>query len=140
MEQIRIKYFTDIPPVTQVGDWVDLRSAQDITLFPGDYRQIPLGIAVKLPKGYEAIIAPRSSTFRNWGVLAANSIGIIDEAYCGPNDEWHFPVYATKQVIIRKGDRICQFRILKHMEKLDIQTVEDLSGPDRGGFGSTGVR
>lgn len=140
MEQIRIKYFTDIPPVKQVGDWVDLRSAQDITLFPGDYREIPLGIAVKLPKGYEAIIAPRSSTFRNWGVLAANSIGIIDEAYCGPHDEWHFPVYATKQVTIWKGDRICQFRILKHMEKLDIQTVEDLTGPDRGGFGSTGVR
>jgi dUTP pyrophosphatase len=140
MEKIKIKYFTDIPPIEKNGDWIDLRCAEDITLFPGDYRQIPLGIAVQLPHGYEAIVAPRSSTFKNWGILAANSIGIIDEDYCGNNDQWHFPVYATRQVTIRKGDRICQFRILWHMQDLDIQTVEELTGPDRGGFGSTGIR
>ena len=137
--EIRIKYLADIPPVEKNGDWIDLRCAEDTVLPQGGYKQIPLGIAVQLPSGYEAIVAPRSSTFRNWGIIAVNSIGIIDEKYCGPNDQWHLPVYATRLTRIRKGDRICQFRIMKHMEEVDIQTVEDLTGPDRGGFGSTGV-
>lgn len=140
METIKIKYLADVLPVEQNGDWIDLRSAVDIMLFRDQYAEIPLGIAVQLPKGYEAIVAPRSSTFRRYGLLPANGIGIIDEAYCGPNDQWHFPVLPTRCVKIEKGDRICQFRILKHMDKLDIQTVDELTGPDRGGFGSTGVK
>lgn len=99
---------------------------------------IPLGIAVELPEGYEAIVAPRSSTFKNHGVLLANSIGIIDESYKGENDEWHFPAYATRDTLIEKNERICQFRIVEHQPKVTLVTVEHLNNPDRNGLGSTG--
>ena len=140
--QIKIKYFTDqidkLAKITQ-GDWIDLRSAETIALQAGDFKLIPLGVAMQLPAGYEAHIAPRSSSFKNWGILQTNSIGIIDNSYCGDNDQWLMPVYATRDTIINQNDRICQFRIVKNQEPVEFITVEHLDNSDRGGFGSTGV-
>lgn len=140
--QIKIKYFTDqidkLAKITQ-GDWIDLRSAETIALKAGDFKLIPLGIAMQLPAGYEAHIAPRSSSFKNWGILQTNSIGIIDNSYCGDNDQWLMPVYATRDTIINQNDRICQFRIVKNQEPVEFVTVEHLDNSDRGGYGSTGV-
>lgn len=143
IKKIRIKYLvSDIEPVKTIsqGDWIDLRAAEDIHIEKGEYRMIPLGVAMELPMGYEAIVAPRSSTFEHYGILMANSIGVIDESYCGDNDEWHFPAYATKAAFIRKNDRICQFRILRHQKPVIFETVTELGNGDRGGFGSTGRR
>lgn len=120
------------------GDWIDLRAAETVRLKAGEFRLISLGISVKLPEGYEAHIAPRSSTFRNWGILQVNSVGVVDESYCGEGDLWMMPVYATRDTVISENDRICQFRIVEKMPELTITEVESLSGPDRGGFGSTG--
>jgi dUTP pyrophosphatase len=120
------------------GDWIDLRAAEDTELLAGEYKAIPLGVAIELPKGYEAIVAPRSSTFKNYGVLMANSIGVIDESYKGDNDEWHFLAYATRDTVIHARDRICQFRIVKHQPKVFMKWVEHLGNKDRGGIGSTG--
>jgi len=142
-KRIRIKYLTpDIDPVKEIsqGDWIDLRAAEDVHIEKGEYRMIPLGVAMELPVGYEAIVAPRSSTFKHFGILMANSIGVIDESYCGDNDEWHFPAYATRATFIRKNDRICQFRILRHQDPVIFETVTELGNGDRGGFGSTGRR
>lgn len=94
---------------------------------------------MQLPEGYEAHVAPRSSTFKRWGILQVNGVGVIDESYCGDNDEWGMPVFASRTVELKKGDRICQFRIMKKMEPVDIVTVEHLDHDDRGGFGSTGT-
>ena len=120
------------------GDWIDLRAAETVRLKAGEFRLISLGISVKLPEGYEVHIAPRSSTFRNWGILQVNSVGVVDESYCGEGDLWMMPVYATRDTVISENDRICQFRIVEKMPELTITEVESLSGPDRGGFGSTG--
>lgn len=138
--KIKIKYLSDIKPieVNKVGDWIDLRSAETIKLNPLQSAIIHLGVAIELPKGYEAIVAPRSSTFKKWGVMQTNSIGIIDEKYCGDNDEWCMPVIALRKTIIKKNDRICQFRILKHQPEIDIEEVKELGNPNRKGFGSTG--
>lgn len=140
MEIIKIKYLKDIQKIERfnVGDWIDLRSAEDVTLKAGEYKMIPLGVAMELPKGYEALVAPRSSTFRKYGILLANSVGIIDEAYKGDNDEWNFLAYATKDTKIRKNERICQFRIIQHQPLIHLQEVESLGNADRGGIGSTG--
>jgi dUTP pyrophosphatase len=140
MEIIKVKYLKDIQKIERfnVGDWIDLRSAEDITMKAGEYRMIPLGVAMELPKGYEALVAPRSSTFRKYGILLANSVGIIDEAYKGDNDEWNFLAYATKDTKIRKNERICQFRIIQHQPLIHLQEVESLGNADRGGIGSTG--
>jgi dUTP pyrophosphatase len=140
MEIIKIKYLKDIQKIERfnVGDWIDLRSAEDITMKVGEYKMIPLGVAMELPKGYEALVAPRSSTFRKYGILLANSVGIIDEAYKGDNDEWNFLAYATKDTKIRKNERICQFRIIQHQPLIHLQEVESLGNADRGGIGSTG--
>ena len=140
MEIIKIKYLKDIQKIERlnVGDWIDLRSAEDITMKAGEYKMIPLGVAMELPKGYEALVAPRSSTFRKYGILLANSVGIIDEAYKGDNDEWNFLAYATKDTKIRKNERICQFRIIQHQPLIHLQEVESLGNADRGGIGSTG--
>ena len=140
--QIKIKYFTDqIDKLTKItqGDWIDLRSAETIALKAGDFKLIPLGVAMQLPAGYEAHIAPRSSSFKNWGILQTNSIGIIDNSYCGDNYQWLMPVYATRDTIINQNDRICQFRIVKNQEPIEFITVEHLDNSDRGGYGSTGV-
>ena len=140
MEIIKIKYLKDIQKIERfnVGDWIDLRAAEDVTMKAGEYRMIPLGVAMELPNGYEALVAPRSSTFRKYGILLANSVGIIDEAYKGDNDEWNFLAYATKDTKIRKNERICQFRIIQHQPLIHLQEVESLGNVDRGGIGSTG--
>lgn len=143
METIKIKYFPGITYENIVkpmaaGDWIDLRAAEDVDLHPFEYKLIPLGVAMQLPEGYEALIAPRSSTFSKTGIILANSIGVIDETYCGDNDQWHFPALAIRECHIKKGERICQFRIIKHQPRINLVTVETLNNPDRGGIGSTG--
>ena len=138
--KIKVKYHTDILPLemNEKGDWVDLRAAEDMKLWGGYYYYIPLGISVELPEGYEAHVAPRSSTFKNWGIIQTNSVGIIDNSYCGDNDIWMMPVYATRFTEIKKNDRICQFRIVEKQPHLEFETVDHLGNEDRGGFGSTG--
>ena len=143
LQIIKIKYIKDdMEKIVQIdkGDWIDLRVAEDIYLEPGEYKLIPLGVAMSLPSNYEALLIPRSSTFKKYGVIQTNSIGLIDETYCGDNDEWLFPVYATRAVVIPKNTRICQFRILKHQPLVAFAEVEHLSETDRGGFGSTGEK
>ena len=120
------------------SDWIDLRAARNISLKKGEFCLIPLGIAVELPAGYEAHIVPRSSTFKNFGIIQTNSMGIIDETYCGNGDQWHFPAYALRDTEIHVNDRICQFRIMEHQPPLTFVKTERLAGQDRGGFGSTG--
>ena len=122
------------------GDWIDLRIAEDVHLDPNEFKLIPLGVAMALPTNYEALVIPRGSTFKKYGVIQANSIGLIDESYCGNNDEWYFPAYATRAVDIPKNTRICQFRILKHQPTVELVEVEHLSDTNRGGFGSTGEK
>ena len=139
--EIKIKYLADIDKIERigVGDWIDLRAAKDIVMSAGEYRLIPLGVAMELPSGYEALVAPRSSTFKRYGILQANGIGIIDETYCGDGDQWHFPALAMQNTAIRKNERICQFRIIEHQPKVDLIEVETLGNDDRGGLGSTGT-
>lgn len=142
MEKIEIKYFTGeiekIAPIRQ-GDWIDLRAAAKVEMKKGDFTLIPLGVAMKLPRGYEAHVAPRSSTYKNFGIIQANSIGIIDNSYCGDNDQWFYPAIALRDTVINVNDRICQFRIVKVQPPVEFQIVEKLGDKDRGGFGSTGV-
>jgi dUTP pyrophosphatase len=137
---IRIKYHGDTPPIERiaVGDWIDLRAAETVTLKAGEWRPISLGISMQLPEGYEAHILPRSSTFKRWGVILPNAMGIIDESYCGDNDIWHFGALAMRDTVIEKGDRICQFRIMEKMPPVRFEEVRLLGNRDRGGFGSTG--
>lgn len=140
---VKIKYFTnDIDKIEKIskGDWIDLRAAEDITIKQGEFKLIPLGVAMQIPDGYEAHIVPRSSTFRNWGIIQTNSIGIIDNSYCGDGDQWMMPVYATRDTEIHINDRICQFRIVENQPQIEFEEVESLGNNDRGGFGSTGVR
>lgn len=140
MKTIKMKLLRGINTVVphKQGDWIDLRAAEETKLLAGEYKAIPLGVAMELPKGYEAIIAPRSSTFRNFGVLLANSIGVIDESYKGDDDEWHFLALATRNTVIHKGDRICQFRMIKHQPNYRLKRVAHLNNANRGGIGSTG--
>ena len=142
MKQIKIRYFSDeierLRYIDGKSDWIDLRCAERTELQAGEFRLIPLGVAMELPEGYEAHVVPRSSTFKTWGLLQANSIGIVDRSYCGDNDQWRLPVYATRDTVIEVNDRICQFRIMENQPKLEFLECEHLSGPDRGGFGSTG--
>ena len=142
MPSIRIKYFTDkIDKLTYVdgkSDWIDLRASEDVELKAGEFKLIPLGVAMELPKGYEAHLVPRSSTFKNYGILQTNSCGIIDCSYCGDEDMWRMPVYATRDTVIHQNDRICQFRIVENQPKITFDEVKSLGNADRGGFGSTG--
>lgn len=140
MPEIKIKYLRGVESIEMFknGDWVDLRAAEDIKYNSGSFFMIPLGVAMQLPEGYEAIVAPRSSTFKKYGIIMVNSVGVIDESYCGNNDEWQFPAYAVYGGMIHKNERICQFRIIKHQPKLHLIPVEDLGNEDRGGFGSSG--
>ena len=123
-----------------IGDWIDLRAAEDVQLRQGEFRLISLGISVKLPEGYEAHIAPRSSSFKKWGFLQTNGVGIVDNSYSGTNDLWMLPVYATRDAEIKENDRICQFRIMKQMPELEFCETETLDDTDRGGFGATGTK
>lgn len=121
------------------GEWYDLRAAEDTYMIRGEVKNIRLGVAIKLPEGYEAIVVPRSSTYKNYGLMMVNSVGVIDNAYSGNGDEWHFPALATRSVKINKGDRICQFRIIPQQPHAEIVYVDDLGDQNRGGFGSTGI-
>lgn len=140
MEIIKIRYLRGVQKIERfnVGDWIDLRAAEDVVLKAGEEATIPLGVAMELPAGYEALVAPRSSTFRKYGILMTNSIGIIDESYRGDNDEWQFPAYAMRDTEIKKNERICQFRIIKHQPLIHLKEVDSLGNADRGGLGSTG--
>lgn len=142
MLEIKIKYHCDdidkIMP-TIGGDWLDLRAADTVEMKAGEYKIISLGVSMKLPKGYEAHIVPRSSTFKNWGIIQTNSMGVIDNSYSGDNDIWGMPVFALRDTKINKNDRICQFRIVKSMDNISAEFVSHLDDKDRGGFGSTGT-
>ena len=143
MKKIKIKYLNDsIERVSKIekGDWIDLRSAEDVELKQGDFKLIPLGVAMELPKGYEAHVVPRSSTFKKWGIIQTNHMGVIDESYCGDEDWWFMPILAMRDTKIEKGDRVCQFRIEKKMPKVKFETVEVLGNKNRGGHGSTGSK
>ena len=144
MKQIKIRYFSDeierLRYIDGKSDWIDLRCAERTELKAGDFALIPLGVAMELPEGYEAHVVPRSSTFKTWGILQANSMGIVDRSYCGDNDQWRLPVYATRDTVLEKGDRICQFRIYEVQPPITFEECETLSETDRGGFGSTGVK
>ena len=123
----------------KIGDWIDLRAAENVTLKAGESRYISLGVSMKLPEGYEAHVAPRSSSFKTWGILQTNSLGIVDNSYSGTNDLWKYPVLATRDTEIRENDRICQFRIVERMPDIEFEEVEELDEVDRGGFGVTGT-
>ena len=142
--QIKIKYSDGVEEIKQAhpGEWYDLRTAEDVTMWEGDFAMISLGVAMELPEGFEAIVAPRSSTFQKYGIIMTNGIGVIDHAYCGDDDIWRFPAYKVKgePVKISKNDRIAQFRILYHQPSCDIIRVDSLKSENRGGFGSTGSR
>lgn len=142
MPKIKIKYFSDkIEKLTYIdgkSDWIDLRAADDIILKKGEFKLIPLGVAMELPRGYEAHVVPRSSTFKNFGIIQTNHQGVIDCSYCGDNDQWFMPVLAVRDTEIHVNDRICQFRIMENQPKIDFEEVVSLDGNDRGGFGSTG--
>lgn len=142
METIQIQYLDDtiekLAYIDGKSDWIDLRSAVDVELKAGEFKLIHLGIAMKLPEGYEAHVVPRSSTYKNFGIIQTNHCGIIDSSYCGPNDYWYMPAYALRDTVIHKNDRICQFRIEKNQPKLVFEEVKELSGTNRGGIGSTG--
>ncbi len=141
--EIKIKYFSDeIEKLQYIGgksDWIDLRSAEHVVMKAGEDRLIRLGVGMIWPEGYEAHVVPRSSTFKNYGLLQANSCGIVDESYCGDNDEWMWPAYATRDTEVNVNDRIAQFRIIKHQPEIEFVTEEKLMNTDRGGFGSTGI-
>lgn len=139
---IKIKYFNEniekIAPISK-GDWIDLRAAATVEMKAGEFKLIPLGVAMQLPQGYEAHVCPRSSTFKNFGVIQTNSMGIIDNSYCGDNDQWFFPAFALRDTVINENDRICQFRIMEIQPQINFVTVDSLGNADRGGHGSTGV-
>ena len=143
METIKIQYLNDqierLRYIDGKSDWIDLRAAEEIVMKAGEFRLIPLGVAMKLPKGYEAHVVPRSSTFKNFGIIQTNHQGVIDQSYCGDNDEWMYPAYALRDTIIHKDDRICQFRIVKKQPEITFIPVEHLENANRGGIGSTGT-
>ena len=151
---IRVKYFDDAKKLEKIskGDWIDLYANKDMFIPEGSRAMIPLGVAMELPEGYEAHLAPRSSTFKTWGIIQTNHVGVIDHSYCGDNDQWHMPVYClmgkdeirevtgriVKGTHIHKGDKICQFRIQENQPEIRFEEVSRLDGKDRGAFGSTG--
>ena len=142
MEDIRIKYFdNDIDKITKIdkGDWIDLRAAKTVKFKKGEFRLIPLGVGMILPEGYEAHIVPRSSTYKNFKIIQTNHFGVVDESYNGDNDQWMFPAYALEDTVIKKNERICQFRIMRKQPDINFITVDRLNDESRGGFGSTGV-
>ena len=141
---MRIKYFNDVERIEKVekGNWLDVRCAskEDIVLKAGEYKLIPLGFALEIPKGYEGRLLPRSSTFKNFGIIATNSMGIIDDTYVGDNDQWHFPAYALRDTVIHFNDRIGQMTVVKKADDFELEEVESFGNADRGGIGSTGIK
>ena len=149
--KIKIKYFDNAKELNmrEKGNWCDLYANKDMFIPEGEKMMIPLGVAMQLPEGYEAHVVPRSSTFKTWGIIQTNHIGIIDNSYCGDNDQWFYPAYCLEPknfidnqygTLIRKGDKIAQFRIIEVQPKLEFEKVELLGNKDRGGFGSTGSK
>lgn len=139
---VKVKYHVDgLEPISQAhsGEWCDLRCAEDVELKKGDFKYIDLGVSIALPAGYEAILAPRSSTFKRYGIIQTNGIGVLDFLYRGNEDRWMMPVYATRDTVIHKNDRICQFRIQECQLPLNIISVDNMEDESRGGLGSTGV-
>lgn len=140
--KIKVKYFTDkiekLKYIDGKSDWIDLRAAKDIEMKAGEFALIPLGVAMELPKGYEAHVVPRSSTFKNFGIIQTNHMAVIDESYCGNHDQWFYPAYALRDTVIHTNDRICQFRIMEHQPTIIFDTVQKLDNEERGGIGSTG--
>ncbi len=143
VETVRVRYWNAavprLQPIGNKSDWIDLRAAETVSLKKGEFRLIHLGVAMKLPEGYEAHLAPRSSTFKNWKILQTNSVGVVDSSYCGNEDWWKMPVYATEDTIIEEGSRIAQFRIMEKQPELRFIESE-LDAENRGGFGSTGIK
>ncbi len=141
-ETIRIRYLSDkiekLRAIDGKSDWIDLRAAEDVVMKKGDFYLIALGVAMQLPEGYEAHIVPRSSTFKNFGIIQTNHQGVIDNSYSGDNDEWKMAALAMRDTEIHVNDRICQFRIMKQQPPIVFEETDSLGGPDRGGFGSTG--
>ena len=141
-QKIRIIYHSkEIEKLTYIdgkSDWIDLRAAENVTLKKGEFKLINLGISMELPKGYEAVIVPRSSTYKNFGIIQTNHMGVIDESYCGDDDIYYMPALAMRDTEIHINDRICQFRIMEHQPTLHFEVCERLEAPDRGGIGSTG--
>lgn len=137
---INIQYLADIEPLEQkdYGDWIDMRCAERTELKKGEFKLIPLGVAMQLATGWEALLAPRSSTFKNWGIIQTNSVGVIDETYCSSEDQWMMPVYATRDTVIEKNDRICQFRVVKHQPGIKFSEQDLSKNKTRGGFGHSG--
>lgn len=142
-ELVMVRYLSDqvgeLEYVDGKSDWIDLRASEDVEMKEGEFRLIPLGVAMELPSGYEAHIVPRSSTYKNFGIIQANHMGVVDESYCGNNDQWYFPAIAMRDTSIHAGERICQFRIMEHQPTLRFVSVDRLGNKDRGGFGTTGV-
>ena len=142
MEKIQIKYFDKgIDKVEKIskGDLIDLRAAETVEMKKGDFKLIKLGVGMKLPEGYKANVYPRSSTFKNFGIIMSNSVAQIDNSYSGDADEWRFPAIALRDTVIHKNDRICQFEIQKIQPEIEFEEVEHLDSESRGGIGSTGI-
>lgn len=141
--KIKIKYFNkNLTPLSFIGgksDWIDLRASETVHLKAGDFYKLSLGVAMELPEGYEAHIVPRGSTFKNFGIIQTNHMGVVDESYKGDNDCWFIPIYALRDTTIKENDRICQFRIVEKMPHVEFEEVEHLGNEDRDGFGSTGI-
>ncbi|MSS63465.1 dUTP diphosphatase [Velocimicrobium porci] len=141
---IKIKYHSEeISKLEYIGgksDWIDLRAAEHVVLKKGEFKLISLGISMQLPAGYEAVIVPRSSTYKNFGIIQTNHMGVIDETYCGNDDIFMMPALAMRDTEINVNDRICQFRIQKHQPQIVFEEVETLENENRGGIGSTGVK
>lgn len=144
MVDVKIKYFSDdmerLEYIDGKSDMIDLRAAEDVELKKGEFKLIPLGVAMELPKGFEAHIYPRSSTYKNFGITQANSVAVIDNSYNGNDDQWMYPVIASRDAVIHKNDRICQFRIVRNQPEINFCEVKELKGENRGGFGSTGKK
>ena len=153
--KIRIKYFEESTKLKKIakGNWIDVYANKDVFVKVNERAMIPLGFALELPRGWEAHLAPRSSTFKTWGIIQTNSVGVVDDTYIGDNDQWHMPVYCLegkntesidgeeiKGTWIRKGDKIAQFRIMEVMPEIEFDAVESFGNLDRGGFGSTGAK
>lgn len=152
--KIRIKYFEGATKLNKIkkGNWIDVYANDDVFVRLNERAMIPLGFALELPEGWEGHLAPRSSTFKTWGIIQTNSVGVVDDTYIGDNDQWHMPVYCLQakdvEVIygveekgswIRKGNKIGQFRIMEVMPEFELEEVACFGNEDRGGFGTTGI-
>lgn len=145
--KLRVKYLQDATRMNKItkGNWIDVYAYQDTFIPEGERAMINLGFALELPKGWEGHLAPRSSTFKTWGVIQTNSVGVVDDTYIGDNDIWHMPVYCLQAkdengTWIKKGDKIGQFRIMEVMPEIEFEEVESFGNQDRGGFGTTGMK